>query len=80
MWTTKLKQQRMIEVKHNTDMFHVKITFEDTFSFAKVVKNITVSGLTLKRIQSHIGDVVIDRFDKNKGIHETLKLLSIERS
>ena len=69
-----------IEVKHNTDMFHVKVTFEDTFSFAKVIKNITVSGLTLKRMQSHIGDVVIDRYNKKQGIHETLKLLSIERS
>ena len=70
----------MIEVKHNTDMFHVKITFEDTFSFAKTVKNTTVSGLTLKQMQTSIGKVVIDRYNKKEGIHETLKLLSIERS
>lgn len=69
----------MIEVKHNTDMFHVKITFEDTFSFAKIIKNTTVSGLTLRQMQESIGKVVIDKYNKAAGIHETLRLLSIER-
>lgn len=69
-----------IKVNHPTDMFHIKLTFQDTFSFAKVTKEATVSGLTLSKMQESIGKVVIDRFNKTTAIHETLKLISIERA
>lgn len=69
-----------IEVKNPTDMYHIVITLEDTFSFATVKKHTTVSGLTLSKMQDQIGQIVIDRFNKSQGIHETFKLKSIERS
>lgn len=75
----KIKRTPMIDIKHPTDMFHVKITFEDTFSFAKVTKEITVSGLTLSNMQKDIGKVVINRFNKDTQIREILTLKSIER-
>lgn len=69
----------MIDIKHPTDMFHIRIVLEDTFSFAKVTKETTVSGLTLSNMQKDIGKVVINRFNKATQIREILTLKSIER-
>jgi hypothetical protein len=61
------------------DIVHIKITFEDTFSFAKTVKYCTRSAETFERMKNDIGKIVIDRFDKASQIHETLRLVSVER-
>jgi len=62
------------------DMKHVKIILEDTFSFAKVERFTTVSQPTLEKMKEDIGKIVIDRYNKAQGIHETLKLISIEQA
>lgn len=65
------------DIKYNTDMFHVTIVFEDTFSFAITRKRTTVSGLTLRQMLVHVGEIVISRFDGQR--HENLMLKSIDR-
>jgi hypothetical protein len=59
------------------NMKHVKIIFEDTFSFARVEKTTTVSEPTFNKMQEEVGKIVIDRFNKSTQIHETLKLISV---
>jgi hypothetical protein len=61
------------------DIVHIKITFEDTFSFAKTVKYCTRSAETFEIMKNDIGKIVIDRFDRASQIHETLRLVSVER-
>ena len=68
-----------IEVKNLTDMFHIEITLEDTFSFATVKRNTTVSGRTLLAMQKQIGDIVINRFNEKAQVREILKLKDIKR-
>lgn len=69
-----------IEVKHPTDMYHIKLTFEDTFSFAKTTRTTTVSGATLLKMQNDIGKVVINKFNHKTHTRDTLKLTKIERA
>lgn len=64
-------------MSHPTDMVHVTVTFEDTFSFAKAVRQATVSRLTFDNMQKQVGQIVIDRFNKQTQIHETLRLISV---
>ena len=59
MSLTKIFTQKFQEKEiRDTDIFHVTIVFEDTFSFAKITKKTTVSGLTFKRMQNSIGTVL----------------------
>jgi hypothetical protein len=48
-----------IEVKNLTDMFHITVILEDTFSFAKLTKNVTVSGQTLLKMKEQINTIEI---------------------
>jgi len=40
------------------DMIHTKITFEDAFSFAKEIKEVTVSRPTFDKMLNDIGKLV----------------------
>lgn len=60
------------------NIHHIKITFEDAFSFAKIVKETTVSDITLQKMRAQIGEIVHRYFDKSQGIQYTLRLVSIE--
>lgn len=64
-----------------TDLIHVSITFEDTFSFAKVTKQTTVSGLSYKQIEEDINrGKTFKYFDKKQQINSTYKVLSIKQT
>lgn len=62
------------------DLIHITITFQDTFSGAKVIRNCTRSMETFEKMRKQVGEVVIDRFNKATHIHETLRLISVEQS
>ena len=64
-----------------TDLIHVSITFEDLFSFAKVTKQTTVSGLSYKQIEEDINrGKTFKHFDKVQQISSTYKILSIKQT
>ena len=56
------------------DIVHVKITFEDTFSFAKETKETTVSKLTFDKMLKDIGKVIT-----RDQIHYDTKIINIEQ-
>lgn len=60
------------------DIVHVKITFEDTFSFAKETKETTVSKLTFDKMLKDIGKV-ISFFSKKDQILWNMKIIKIEQ-
>ena len=62
------------------DLIHITVTFEDTFSGAKIVRHVTRSVETFGRMKQNIGKIVVDRFNKVSQIHETLRLISVEQS
>jgi hypothetical protein len=67
----------MIKVNNLTDMFHIEITFEDVFSFAKAKRQTTVSGRTLLQMQDQIGQIVVNKFNPKTHTRDTLKLIEI---
>lgn len=69
-----------IEVKNLTDMFHITVILEDTFSFAKLTKNVTVSGQTLLKMKEQINTIVINKFNPKTHIREIYKLIEIKRA
>lgn len=69
----------MIKISNLTDIFHIEITFEDVFSFAKAKRQTTVSGRTLLQMQEQIGQVVINRFNSKTHTRDALKLIEIKQ-
>lgn len=60
------------------DIIHIKITFEDQFSFSKEIKTTTVSEPTFKKILNDIGKLV-PVFNKKEQINYTMKIINIEQ-
>ncbi len=60
------------------DIIHIKITFEDQFSFSKDIRTTTVSELTFKKILNDIGKLV-PVFNKKEQINYTMKIINIEQ-
>jgi len=56
---------------------NIKITFEDLFSGATMVKECTRSEETFKKMQKSIGQVV-ERFENN--IHFSFKVIKVEQA
>ena len=61
------------------DIVHTTITFKDTFSHAKVLKQATVSKHTFDSMQKDVGKIV-HIFDKNKQINYNFKITKVEQS
>ena len=61
------------------DIVHATITFKDTFSHAKVLKQTTVSKYTFDKIQKDVG-TIIHIFDKDKQINYNFKIIKVEQS
>jgi hypothetical protein len=55
---------------------HIKVTFEDTFSFARLEKVCTRSEITFEKMKSNLG-AIVKQFEN--GINYEWKLIKIER-
>ena len=62
-----------------TDIVHVYVKFQDTWSFAYSSIIRTVSEDTFEKMIKSIG-TSFDRFDKVNHIHENLKVLEVRRA
>lgn len=60
----------------NSDLIHIKVTFEDTFSFAKTEKTCTRSRDTFEKMKANIGTVV---HQFSHDIHWQWKVIKVEQ-
>ena len=58
------------------NIVHIKITFEDTFSFARLEKTCTRSEYTFEKMKEGIGTIVQQ---KENGINYNWKVIKIEQ-
>lgn len=58
------------------NIVHIKITFEDTFSFARLEKTCTRSEYTFKKMKKGIGTIVQQ---KENGINYNWKVIKVEQ-
>lgn len=55
---------------------HIKVTFEDTFSFAQLEKVCTRSEVTFERMKNSLGTIVEH---KENGINYQFKVIKVEQ-